>query len=217
MPRRRARGHAPDSGELLDQIESSVPAAEQVEPPAEPSLFAAEETAADIAAILADMAAEPDCTFQPASQLFRISPCAAACGGWAGGHRSGPVPPPLCHGGGHSRRSRAALAAALKLAEGVADDVLAPFLVLAVAARACHARMTSAWPKSMARAARAHPPPARPSRKERADRRAHRLWRAPVDRHSRSGHDDGARRSLSFGAVRVCCAAKRLRKFGSYA
>jgi hypothetical protein len=70
---------------LLDRIESSVPAAEQVEPPAEPSLFAAEETAAQIAEILADMAQEPDCTFQPPRNSSRISPCAAA---W---QRLGPV------------------------------------------------------------------------------------------------------------------------------
>jgi hypothetical protein len=31
----------------------------------------AEETAADVAAILAEMALEPDCTFQPAAQLFQ--------------------------------------------------------------------------------------------------------------------------------------------------
>jgi hypothetical protein len=128
--------HAPDSGELLDRIESSVPAAEQVEPPAEPSLFAAEETAAQIVEILADMAQEPDCTFQPASQLFQdfTVRCRMA--------RLGPVGIDLAQ---FRRRFAMAVAGipddreprwqpALNLARDVADDVLAPFLVLAVAA-----------------------------------------------------------------------------------
>ena len=57
--------------ELLDQIEGFVAAGEDVEPPVAPSLFAAEETAADVAAVLIDMAAETDCTFQPAAQLYQ--------------------------------------------------------------------------------------------------------------------------------------------------
>ncbi|NLR70207.1 ATP-binding protein [Novosphingobium sp. ERN07] len=60
-----------ESEELLEQIEGYVPAAEQVEPPVAPSLFEAEETAASIASILAEMAQEPDCTFQPAAQLYQ--------------------------------------------------------------------------------------------------------------------------------------------------
>jgi len=127
---------APDSGELLDQIESSVPAAEQVEPPVEPSLFAAEETAADIATILADMAAEPDCTFQPSAQLFQDFTVRCRM------QRLGQVGIDLAE---FRRRFAMAVAGipddreprwqpALKLAAGVADDVLAPFLVLAVAA-----------------------------------------------------------------------------------
>ena len=127
---------APESGELLEQIESSVPAAEQVEPPAEPSLFAAEETAADIAAILAEMAAEPDCTFQPAAQLYQDFTVRCRM------QRLGQVGIDLA---AFRRRFAMAVAGipddreprwqpALKLAEGVADDLLAPFLVLAVAA-----------------------------------------------------------------------------------
>ena len=60
-----------DSDELLGQIASTVPVSEQVEAPSEPSLFAQEETAADVAVILAEMALEPDCTFQPAAQLYQ--------------------------------------------------------------------------------------------------------------------------------------------------
>jgi hypothetical protein len=144
--------HAPDSGELLDRIESSVPAAEQVEPPAEPSLFAAEETAARIVEILADMAQEPDCTFQPASQLFQdfTVRCRMA---------AGPVGIDLAQ-----FRRRFAMAVA-----GIPDDreprwqpalnlrVMLPMMCSRHSScwrwrqsKGCHARMTSAWPKSMA-------------------------------------------------------------------
>jgi uncharacterized protein len=60
-----------ESDELLGQIEGYVPASEQVEPPVAPSLFEAEETATSISSILAEMAVEPDCTFQPAAQLYQ--------------------------------------------------------------------------------------------------------------------------------------------------
>jgi hypothetical protein len=82
------------------------------------------------------MAAEPDCTFQAPRSCIRISPCAAACARlgtrasiWPSSAAALPWP----------SRAFPTIAsqwlAALKLAEGVADDVLAPFLVLAVAAR----------------------------------------------------------------------------------
>ncbi|WP_225206164.1 helicase HerA domain-containing protein [Novosphingobium huizhouense] len=125
-----------DSDELLGVIESTVPAAEQVEPAAEPSLFAQEETAASVAAILAEMAQEPDCTFQPAAQLYqdftvrcRMQRLAATGIDLA------------------AFRRRFALAVAgipddaeprwqdvLRVARAVPDDLLAPFLLLAVAA-----------------------------------------------------------------------------------
>lgn len=125
-----------DSDELLGMIESTVPVAEQVEPPSEPSLFAQEETAASVAAILAEMAQEPDCTFQPAAQLYqdftvrcrmqRLANTGIDLAGF---------------------RRRFALAVAgipddaeprwqdvLRVARSVPDDLLAPFLLLAVAA-----------------------------------------------------------------------------------
>jgi hypothetical protein len=60
-----------DSAELLERITAQVPAAEHVEPEPQGALFAAEETAAKLAGILAEMAAEPDCTFQGAPALFQ--------------------------------------------------------------------------------------------------------------------------------------------------
>jgi hypothetical protein len=107
-----------------------------VEPPTEPSLFAAEETASDIAAILAEMAAEPDCTFQAAAQLYQDFTVRCRM------QRLGQVGIDLAQ---FRRRFAMAVAGipddrepkwqpALKLATDVADDVLAPFLVLAVAA-----------------------------------------------------------------------------------
>jgi hypothetical protein len=124
------------SDELLDQIEAQVPSAEAVEPEPQGALFAAEETEARIAAILAEMAAEPDCTFQGAPSLF--NDFTLRC-------RMARIP-------GHGMdvaqfRRRFALAVAgcdareqgwrqiLAIAGDVADDLLAPFLVIARAAQ----------------------------------------------------------------------------------
>jgi len=124
------------AGELIERIADGRPLADCIEPPEAPSLFAADEAAATIALILAEMAAEPDATFQPAAQLYqdftvrcrmaRISPgtidlpafrrrFAMAVAGIA--DPSAPAHAPL-----------------VALAGDVGDDVLAPFLVLAVAA-----------------------------------------------------------------------------------
>jgi hypothetical protein len=130
-----------------------VPAAEQVDPPAEPSLFAQEETAADVAAILAEMALEPDCTFQPAAQLFQDFTVRCRM------QRLGDTGIDLA-----AFRRRFAMAVAgiaddseprwqdvLRIGRDVPDDLLAPFLVLAARRRrARHAPTTTSWPKSMA-------------------------------------------------------------------
>ena len=125
-----------ETGELLDQIASFVPASEQVEPPAEPSLFQAEERIADVTAILAEMAQEPDCTFQPVATLFHDFTVRCRMRRIAG------------HGLDITAfRRRFALAVAgvderdpdwaeiLKIARDVQDDLIAPFLVIARAAQ----------------------------------------------------------------------------------
>jgi len=130
-------GPVVESGELLEQIESFVPAGEEAqEPPAEPSLFAAEEQAATLDAILADMAAEPDCTFQPVATLFQDFTVRCRMARMAG------------HGLDVTAfRRRFALAVAgvvpgdagwaavVALGKDVPDDLLAPFLVIARAAQ----------------------------------------------------------------------------------
>ncbi|MES2491953.1 MAG: ATP-binding protein [Pseudomonadota bacterium] len=126
----------PESGELLDQIERFVPVVERVEPPGEPSLFQAEEMAADVASILAEMAVEPDCTYQPAATLYHDFTVRCRMRRVIG------------HGLDVSAfRRRFALAVAgvddsdpdwkelLRIASGVADDLLAPFLIIARAAQ----------------------------------------------------------------------------------
>lgn len=125
-----------DSDELLEQIAGTVPVSEQVEPPAEPSLFAVEETASEVAAILAEMAAEPDCTFQQSAQLYQDFTVRCRM------MRLANTGIDLA-----AFRRRFAMAVAgipddadprwrdvLRMAGGVADDLLAPFLLLAVAA-----------------------------------------------------------------------------------
>lgn len=125
----------PESGELLEQIAGYVPASEQVEPPEAPSLFEAEETAASIASILAEMAAEQDCTFQPAAQLYQDF--TVRC-------RMLRILPGMDLG---AFRRRFAMAVAgiyddkagqwqdlLRIGKDVPDDLLAPFLTLARAA-----------------------------------------------------------------------------------
>ena len=125
----------PESGELLEQIAGYVPASEQVEPPEAPSLFEAEETAASIASILAEMAAEQDCTFQPAAQLYQDF--TVRC-------RMLRILPGMDLG---AFRRRFAMAVAgiyddkagqwqdlLRIGKDVPEDLLAPFLMLARAA-----------------------------------------------------------------------------------
>lgn len=126
-----------DADALLEAIEDSEPLVEQVERPTEPSLFEAEENAATIVAILQDMAAEPDCTFQQAAQLYQdfTVRCRMARIGQAGIDLN-------------AFRRRFAMAVAgisddkapqwrdiVALARDVPDDLLAPFLALAVAAQ----------------------------------------------------------------------------------
>lgn len=123
------------SEELIGQIEGFVAAAEKVEPPVAPSLFEAEETAASVAGILADMAQEPECTFQPAAQLYQDF--TLRC-------RMLRILPGMDLA---TFRRRFAMAVAgiaddadprwqdlLRIARDVPDDVLAPFLLLARAA-----------------------------------------------------------------------------------
>ncbi|BEV00575.1 ATP-binding protein [Novosphingobium olei] len=125
-----------DSEQLLGQIESTLPVSEQVEPPVEPSLFMQEETAAQVAEILAEMAREPDCTFQPAAQLYQDFTVRCRM------QRLANTGIDLA-----AFRRRFAMAVAgipddadpawqplLKIARNVPDDLLAPFLLLAVAA-----------------------------------------------------------------------------------
>ncbi|HET9628597.1 MAG TPA: ATP-binding protein [Novosphingobium sp.] len=126
----------PDSSELLEQIETQVPGAEAAEPEPQGALFAAEETEAKVNAILAEMAAEPDCTFQGAPSLFNDFTLRCRMARIAG------------HGMDVAEfRRRFALAVAgcepqesgwaqiLAVAKDVADDLLAPFLVIARAAQ----------------------------------------------------------------------------------
>lgn len=61
-----------EAQELIERIETCIPAGEEaVLPPVEPTLFAATEKAAELDSILAEMAAEPDCTYQPVAALFQ--------------------------------------------------------------------------------------------------------------------------------------------------
>lgn len=136
LPRAPEPEPAPDPDALFEEIEAFLPAAEHVEPPVEPSLFAAEETAADVAAILADMAAEPECTFQPAAQLYQDF--TVRC-------RMGKIANTGIDLVAFRRRFAMAIAGmpddkeprwqdVLRIGADVGDDVLAPFLVLARAA-----------------------------------------------------------------------------------
>jgi hypothetical protein len=122
---------------LIEKIAQCLPAGEEaVPPPLEPSLFAAEEKSADIDAILVDMAEEADCTFQPIATLFQDFTVRCRMKRLAG------------HGLDITAfRRRFALAVAgvvpgdaewaevVALGQGVADDLLAPFLVIARAAQ----------------------------------------------------------------------------------
>ncbi len=127
---------APDAADLIEQIAESQPLAEAVEPPAEPSLFAQEEAAATIAAILAEMVEEPDCTFQAPAQLYQDF--TVRC-------RMARIMPGAIDLAAFRRRFAMAVAGIaddaapqwrqlVALGRDVPDDLLAPFMVLAVAA-----------------------------------------------------------------------------------
>ncbi len=126
----------PEFSELIDQIAQGQPLAEAVDPPAEPSLFAAQEDAATIAAILAEMVQEPDCTFQAPAQLYQDF--TLRC-------RMARIVPGAIDLASFRRRFAMAVAGIpddaapqwrqiVDLGRDVPDDLLAPFLVLAVAA-----------------------------------------------------------------------------------
>ncbi|WP_428334073.1 ATP-binding protein [Novosphingobium sp.] len=126
---------APDASDLIEQIAETGPPGVPVEPPAEPSLFAAEEDAATVAAILEEMVAEPDCTFQPPAQLYqdftvrcrmaRISPGIDLP---AFRRRFAMAIAGICDDTAPQWR------AVVALGRDVPDDLLAPLMVLAVAA-----------------------------------------------------------------------------------
>ena len=124
------------ASDLIAHIAEAQPLAERIDPPVEPGLFAAEEDAARIAAILGEMAAEPDCTFQPAAQLYQDF--TVRC-------RMARIMPGRIDLAAFRRRFAMAVAGicddaaapwrdVVALARDVPDDLLAPFLVLAVAA-----------------------------------------------------------------------------------
>lgn len=126
-----------DSEALLGMIEAVGPAGEVVPPPpAEPSLFQREDEARAVAETLAELAEEPDCTFQPLASLFQdfTVRCRMKRIGTGGIDMA-------------SFRRHFALAVAgcyprepgwaeiLAIAADLADDLLAPFLVIARAAQ----------------------------------------------------------------------------------
>ncbi len=124
------------ASDLIDRIAGAQPLTEQVEVPVEPSLFAAAEQAATIAQILTEMAAEPDCTFQAPAQLYQDF--TVRC-------RMARIAPGTIDLAAFRRRFAMAVAGIaddaapqwrrlVALARDVPDDLLAPFMVLAVAA-----------------------------------------------------------------------------------
>lgn len=135
---RAAEPPPPDADDLLAEITAHSHDPEPAEPPAQPVMFADEDRAATIAAILADMAAEPDCSFQPAAQLYQDF--TVRC-------RMARIAADALNLAQFRRRFAMAVAgiadsaaprwrAIVDLARDVPDDLLAPFLVLAVAAEA---------------------------------------------------------------------------------
>lgn len=126
-----------DSEALLGMIESAGPPGDAPEPPAEPSLFQQDDDARAVLETLAELAEEPECTFQPIASLYQdfTVRCRMKRIGTDGIDMA-------------SFRRRFALAVAgcdpqepgwaqiLRIAGDVADDLLAPFLVIARAAQA---------------------------------------------------------------------------------
>ncbi|MBC2662082.1 ATP-binding protein [Novosphingobium flavum] len=129
-----------DSAVLLDLIETAGPPGDEPPPPAAPSLFQQEDEARAVTETLFELAAEPDCTFQPVASLYQdfTVRCRMKRIGTGGLDMA-------------AFRRRFALAVAgcdpdasdwaeiLQVARDVADDLLAPFLVIARAAQQGHA------------------------------------------------------------------------------
>lgn len=126
-----------DSAALLEMIETVGPVGEVVvPPPVEPSLFQQEDDARAVAETLAELAEEPDCTFQPIASLFQdfTVRCRMKRIGTAGVDMAN-----------FRRRFAQAVAGCddreagwadiLQIAGDLADDLLAPFLVIARAAQ----------------------------------------------------------------------------------
>jgi len=127
----------PDADELLERI-AAVPL-EAEEPVEQPQLFAPSQSEIDAAVtqILFDMAAEPDCTFQPPAKLFQDFSVRCRMQRLTAGHVDMA-----------QFRRRFAMAVAgvrhedmgewqdiLRIASVLSDDLLAPFLVIARAAQ----------------------------------------------------------------------------------
>lgn len=127
----------PGSAALLELIETVGPAGEVIAPPpVEPSLFQQEDEARAVAETLAELAAEPDCTFQPLASLYqdftvrcRMKRIGTAGVDMAGFRRHFALAVAGCD------PHEAAWAEILGIAGALADDLLAPFLVIARAAQ----------------------------------------------------------------------------------
>ena len=128
---------APEAGELLERI-AATPLDQAAEPDPEPQLFAPDLAEIDgaVNAILRDMAAEPDCTFQPPARLFQDFTVRCRMNRLTAGHVDMTQ---------FRRRFAMAVAgvddpqaepwpAILRVAQPLSDDLLAPFLVIAHAA-----------------------------------------------------------------------------------
>ena len=125
-----------DAAVLLDLIETAGPPGDEPPPPVAPSLFQQEDDARAVTETLFELADEPDCTFQPLATLYQdfTVRCRMKRIGSAGIDMAG-------------FRRRFAMAVAgcdpdaadwtpiLRIAADVADDLLAPFLVIARAAQ----------------------------------------------------------------------------------
>ncbi|WP_374591701.1 helicase HerA domain-containing protein [Novosphingobium sp.] len=128
---------APDAGALLEQI-AAVPTEMEEEPVEQPALFAPDQREIDAAvdAILAEMAAEEDCTFQQPARLFQDFTVRCRMNRLTAGHVDMTL---------FRRRFAMAMAGVtdadkapwkdiLRVARVLSDDLLAPFLVIARAA-----------------------------------------------------------------------------------
>jgi len=128
---------APDAGALLEQI-AAVPTEMEEEPVEQPALFAPDQREIDAAvdAILAEMAAEEDCTFQQPARLFQDFTVRCRMNRLTAGHvdmtlfrrRFAMAVAGVTHAG------KAPWKDILRVARVLSDDLLAPFLVIARAA-----------------------------------------------------------------------------------